>query len=73
MNDSKSSTIPEWARRLIDDPLELPIDPEFRSVPPQLSVKQMIELSERYLPAQNSRPDFVEMKLARIFPKPFEL
>ena len=73
MKNSAESKVPEWVQSLLESPLVLPEDDTFHSVPAQVSFEQILALSEKYLPVVNSRPDFVEMKLARQFNEPFVL
>ena len=73
MNGSTKKDDPEWLERLLSDPLDLPDDEAFESVPPRMTFEQILAISERALPFFNSRPDFIASKLARPFTDPFEL
>ena len=71
MKDSTNSTNPEWVVELLLDPLNLPEGRDFVSKSIPMTYPQFLELSERYLPSSNSRPDFIERKLERVFKEPF--
>lgn len=73
MSDSKKKSGDEIARALLHEPLELPDGEGFSSVGPQMSVAEMIALSEQYLPILNSAPDFIEKKRKAAFGVPFAL
>lgn len=73
MKDFKNSETPEWVTSLLDYPLDLPDGNDFVSISFKIAAPEMVAISERYLPTMNSRPDFVEAKMKRVFPEPFEL
>ncbi len=73
MSESQKPSGDEIARRLIENPLELPDGTGFSAVVPNMSVKEMVALSERYLPILNSQPDFIEKKRKAAFGVPFIL
>jgi hypothetical protein len=73
MSESQKPSGDEIARRLIEDPLELPDGTGFSAVAPTLSVEEMVALSEKYLPILNSQPDFIEKKRKSAFGVPFVL
>jgi hypothetical protein len=73
MNGSASSKSDDIVRRLLDDPLELPDGTGFSAIPAQCSIKEIVAISERYLPLVNSHPEFVERKMRSVIDEPFAL
>jgi hypothetical protein len=58
---------------LLKDPISLPDGSKFSSTPIQLTIHEMIALSERYLPILNSDPDFESKRRETGFDNPFVL
>ena len=73
MSESPRSKSEELVHTLLVSPLELPDGASFASIPGTVDIKEMITLSERYLPIINSRPDFIETKIREALDVPFVL
>lgn len=73
MDESSKSKGEEIARKLLEDPLELPDGAGFCSVRPKMAILQMVAISEKYLPILNAQPDFIEKKRKLAFGVPFSL
>ena len=57
----------------MSSPLELPDGAGFASTPIKIGIREMIALSEAYLPILNSQPDFEAKKKREAFDEPFVL
>ena len=57
----------------MSSPLELPDGAGFASTPVKIGIREMIALSEAYLPILNSQPDFEAKKKREAFDEPFIL
>jgi hypothetical protein len=74
MNDSvKSPRSDNQIQALLSNPLELPDGTGFASTVVKLGIREMIALSEAYLPILNTQPDFEAKKKQKAFPEPFIL
>lgn len=73
MSESPKSKHEALVHALISSPLELPDGSSFSSVSVRMDIKEMVALSERYLPIVNSQPDFVERKIREAIDAPFIL
>lgn len=74
MNDSvKSPRSANQTQALLSSPLELPDGTGFASTVVKLGIREMIALSEAYLPILNTQPDFETKRKQKAFPEPFIL
>jgi hypothetical protein len=73
MNDSHPSKIAEAVGQLLDSPLTLPNGSSFILQSLKVGIREILDLSERSLPASNARPDFGERKKRTAIPIPFVL
>lgn len=60
-------------QELLSNPLELPDGTGFASVAVKPGIRDMIALSETFLPIINAQPDFKEKKKGEAFDEPFVL
>jgi hypothetical protein len=72
-DSSKSPRNCDEIQALISNPLELPDGSGFTSTAVKVGIREMIALSEAYLPIVNSQPDFEAKKKKEAFDEPFVL
>lgn len=73
MSESAKSPHNDEIQALLSDPLELPDGTGFASTIVKLGIKEIVALSEAYLPILNSQPDFESKKKAEAYDEPFVL
>lgn len=73
MSDSPDSKSNESVRALLADKLELPDGSGFAATPAKISAKEMIALSEAYLPFLNAHRESSERKKTLARYEPFSL